>query len=377
MLENGKEEQMGIKQKEKILFLVGGPEEGVVGRRARALAKGVSLGEIHFEYKKNNRWKTFWYFLRKIFIFRPKLIVVFENSVAGILAIGVGKMLRRYRVVLETGDVPGEFARSVTGRSFLGVLTASLLEKTGYRLADQIVVRGSFHQQHLASIGFSNVHFIPEGYEASLFTSSSFSISSPLRKELDLENLLTFGVMGSAHWNKKIQLPYGWDVIEALAYLRDYPIKGVLICDGTGIPHLKKRAQKLEVSSQVLFLENIPHPQLPNYLACVDICISTQTNNLVGWVRTTCKLPEYMALGKFILATRVGEASKVLPEEMLLPYQGIKDPDHPRRLASRVLEIYHNREILKLGALNQEIAAKHFDYNILRPRFLSVVESLI
>jgi hypothetical protein len=50
----------------------------------------------------------------------------------------------------------------------------------------------------------------------------------------------------------------------------------------------------------------------------MDICLSTQTNDVVGWVRTTGKLPLYLAAGRYVLASRVGEAARVLPEEMLV-----------------------------------------------------------
>ena len=57
--------------------------------------------------------------------------------------------------------------------------------------------------------------------------------------------------------------------------------------------------------------------RLEENLGALDVVLSTQSNDVVGQVRTTGKLPLYMANGRFILATDVGEASLVLPDAWL------------------------------------------------------------
>ena len=71
----------------------------------------------------------------------------------------------------------------------------------------------------------------------------------------------------------------------------------------------------------------------------MDAALSTQTNNRVGSVRTTGKLAHYMACGCYVLATDVGEARLLLPPEMRLPYDGIKDAAYPARLAQKIAEL--------------------------------------
>ena len=69
-----------------------------------------------------------------------------------------------------------------------------------------------------------------------------------------------------------------------------------------------------------MFAGRRPLTELPALLAACDICLSTQTNDVPGNVRTTGKLPLYLACGRYILASNVGEAARVLPPEMLVPY---------------------------------------------------------
>ncbi len=113
-------------------------------------------------------------------------------------------------------------------------------------------------------------------------------------------------------------------------------MKGVLIGDGSGIPFLREQCRQYGIEDQVIFTGRVAYEALPEYLCAVDICLSTQSNDVVGQVRTTGKLPLYMATGRYVLATRVGEASLVLPDEMLVDYEGVVDPSYPGRLAERL-----------------------------------------
>ena len=82
-----------------------------------------------------------------------------------------------------------------------------------------------------------------------------------------------------------------------------------MIGGGSGVPHLKALCKLYEIEDRILFLDHIPYDELPQYLNLLDICLSTQTNNLVGQVRTTGKLPLYLATRPYILASDVGEAN--------------------------------------------------------------------
>ena len=102
------------------------------------------------------------------------------------------------------------------------------------------------------------------------------------------------------------------------------------------------------------FAGQVPYAELPGWLHRMDICLSTQTNDVVGWVRTTGKLPLYLAAGRFVLASRVGEAARVLPEEMLVDGEGIDVWVHAVKRAAAHLG--HGLQIVILGL------AKRFDY---------------
>src|SRR3954451_1836814 len=69
----------------------------------------------------------------------------------------------------------------------------------------------------------------------------------------------------------------------------------------------------------------------------MKMAISTQSNDLAGQVRTTAKLPLYLACGCPVIATDVGEAAALLgPHGWTLPYAGVVDRSYPPRLAAAI-----------------------------------------
>ena len=133
-----------------------------------------------------------------------------------------------------------------------------------------------------------------------------------------------------------------------------------MIGSGDGVPQLKKRADELGLSNMT-FLPSVPVDQVNEHVRLLDVCLSTQTDDLVGWVRTTGKLPLYLANERFIIATDVGEASWVLPPQMRLAYHGTVDRTYPRRLAERLREIALNPSLLDAARAGPARVRQHFD----------------
>jgi glycosyltransferase involved in cell wall biosynthesis len=150
-------------------------------------------------------------------------------------------------------------------------------------------------------------------------------------------------------------------------------VKGVLIGDGSGVPHLRERCRRHGIQEQVRFIDRVPYASVPEYLGVLDVVLSTQSNDLVGQVRTTGKLPLYMANGRFILATDVGEASRVLPAEMRVPYEGVVDTAYPSRLAERVEGLLAQPGRLRAGEALVGVARERFDYGVLAGRVRDVL----
>jgi glycosyltransferase involved in cell wall biosynthesis len=250
-------------------------------------------------------------------------------------------------------------------------LLTSGLERYGLRSADTVVVRGTFHRDVLARVGI-RAAIVQDGVDVEQFRPRT---AESLRRKLGLDGVLSVAMVGSTIWSDRLQACAGWELVELIGLLKGAAVKGVIIGDGSGLPHLRERCRKLGIENQVLFTGRIAYEALPEYLCSFDVCLSTQSNDVVGQVRTTGKLPLYMATGRYVLATRVGEASLVLPDEMLVDYEGVIDPSYPGRLADRLRRLLEAPHRLRAGAALVPVARERFSYTVLAERLRAVLQA--
>ena len=349
----------------KVAFIVNGSSDSAMGHRARDLASLLDQYDIRVAYRTPNKFVSILGFFTFLIRLHPAVTYVFDISYSGVLAACLYRIFFGGRLVVETGDAIVELARSTGSRGRLGLWLTGLLEKTAFRSADRIVVRGTFHRELLLRQGIE-AEVIQDGVDTRRFRPENVD---DLRAQYGLNGELNIGLLGSSVWSEKLQMCYGWELVETLRLLKERRVKGIMIGGGSGIPHLKARCREYGIEDRLLFLDHIPYEQLPRYLNLIDVCLSTQSNDLVGQVRTTGKLPLYLATGRYILASDVGEAARVLKPEMLVSYEGVKDEEYPQRLAERITSLLNRPETFKQAVAAQAALAKeHFDYSILSER---------
>ena len=125
---------------------------------------------------------------------------------------------------------------------------------------------------------------------------------------------------------------------------------GVMISSGTATRMLRARAVGYGVADRIDFIPQIPYDSVGEYLSAIHICFSTQTNDVPGNKRTTGKLPLFLAAGRYILASDVGEAARVLKASKLENYQGTVDRAYSGRLAKRIRTLERDRPSLDVTA---------------------------
>ncbi len=357
----------------KLTFVVNGDHSDPMGRRARAFADQLrGPYDIDVLYRSKRKVWSAARFLAALLHRQPKVCYVFDMSYSGVAGALMYKSLTRGRVVIDTGDAITELARSM-GRSPLGVELTRRLEELSLSGADRIVVRGTYHKEWLAQRGV-RAEVIHDGIESSLIGTPAVDDE---REQLGLDGVLTVGLVGSLSWSPTLQSCYGWDLIELIRILKDRPVKGVVIGEGSGLPILQARCREYGITDRVVFLGRAPYQELPRRLGLIDVCLSTQTNDLPGQVRTTGKLPLYLAAGRYILASRVGEAARILDEEMLVDYDGNNDLGYPQKLANRVLRLVDDRSLLGRGRRHFAVAREKFDYAVLARQMARVIDDVV
>lgn len=358
----------------RLAVLVHGGKNSIEAVRARGLTGSYPADRLLFLWRESGKLRQAADWQRKLKAFAPQAIYVVNTALPGTLLAWWWWKTRGVPFVLDTGDVIYEMARAsgISAGWRLPILKA--VETVTQRAARAIVVRGTGHQEYLGSEGYPRVQVIRDGYHPQ--PPPPDEAVTALRRRLGLEDRLAVGLMGSLVYSPRLDICYGWDLIRALAKLKDLPVTGVIIGDGNGRAWLESLARREGVFDRLVFCGRIPYAEVPLYLRVLDVALSTQTNNLPGRVRTTGKLPEYMAAERFILASRVGEATRLLPNTMLIDYEGAVDPAYPEKLANRVREIHAEPGQLEARRRLPSVAKEHCAYEVLATRFNEVIAGL-
>ena len=293
----------------------------------------------------------------------PDLVYVLDLAASGVGAALAYRRLTGTPVVIDTGDAITALAEAM-GRSPMGQWLTEKLESTAIREADAFVVRSTNHRPLLLGCGARDVEVVPDGVDTRQFYPRP---SRALRRRLGLKGCV-IGTLGSSQWSPTRQSCYGWELPDVLHALRDRNVSALLVGNGDGVARIQQKAAGLGVADRLVCTGAVPYDELPEYLCTMDIALSKQTNDLIGQVRTTGKLPLYLACGRFVLATRVGEAANVLPPAMLMSYAGSNDPTYTDRLSKRIRELVEDPARMRQREKSAPLARRHFEYNRLASR---------
>jgi glycosyltransferase involved in cell wall biosynthesis len=350
-----------------VVVLVNGAEHSALGERARWIGRAAGPGAT-VAYRAGGGGHALASFVRRVRAERPRVVYLVDTAVATVVA---GAWARRSgaRLILDTGDATGALTRTSGRLGAIGRLGAPLFERLAYALAATIVVRSEELGRHVRALADRPIVVVPDGFDPALVDTSG---GERLRQQWGLAaDRVVVGVLGSAHWNARRRWCYGRDVIEVVAAARRRDVVGAILVRGDGLPRLRVLAESLQVTDRVIFADPAGPRAWPQ-LAAVDVALSTQTNDVVGRVRTTGKLVQYMAAGRFILASRVGAAAALLPEAMLVDYHGAWDEGYFARVAERVDGLPDRRSLAEQGGRLREVAER-FAYPRLVPTLSAVV----
>jgi glycosyltransferase involved in cell wall biosynthesis len=360
-----------MKTQARVAFVVNRGPQSPLARRAGSFASRLGDSfDCRIVYRIGGKLGAVSGMVRAIAAARPDVCYVLDLASSGVLAAGLYKHATGTPFILDTGDAVVELGR-VLGRGPAAIAATKALESYALRMASAVVVRGSFHRELLACRQVS-AEFIPDGVDVDLFAPKEVP---PPRQP---GSPMVIGLVGSVAWVPSRQTCYGWELVELIRLLQPWlPVRGVLIGDGSGVEVLRQRCRDYGIADLVEFAVGVPFAEIPDRLRAFDISLSTQTNDLIGNVRTTGKLPEYLAAGRFVLASRVGEAARILPAQMLVEFRGESDPDYPARLADRVARLLAAGTDFSFRPECVTLAREHFDYDRLAGRVVGVLSELL
>lgn len=351
-----------------VLFVVNGDWASAAAERSRRIAAAWAGGSAAIVYRVGPRAMDVVRAAHAAGRPRPDVLYAMDLAVVPVAA----AMARPgVPLVVDTGDAPADFFALINA-PWPTRLAARTLELVGYRRASVIIVRGPHHRHDLEARGYAPVEVIPDGVDLELFRPVE---DAALRRSMGLDGVFTVGIQGHFTWYDRLGGGLGWELVEAMALCPDLQVHGVLIGSGPGLGRLLELAHRRGVADRIHLLGKVPLTELSRCLGLCDVCLLTQTNDPSSWARTTGKLPGYLACGRYVVASRVGTVAELLPQEMLLAYEGRWDRDYPGRLADRIREIAADPDRRQKGLALRALATP-FDYDVVARRAATVIDAV-
>lgn len=143
--------------------------------------------------------------------------------------------------------------------------------------------------------------------------------------------------------------------------------------DGYQAGELKKMSQRLNLDGKLIFTGAIPHELVPQYIAAADVCLACFEENEVTLCKSPLKVVEYLASGRAIVASNVGEVPRMLEGAGVLTPPGDVDS-----LADGILKILQDPILKKnLERLARERAEKEYNWTVTATNLLGAYEKAV
>jgi glycosyltransferase involved in cell wall biosynthesis len=169
------------------------------------------------------------------------------------------------------------------------------VELDALRRADAVTVISTplkrYYVQH--GIPAEKITVMPNGVNEKRF--SRENITRDLRAELTLQDRLVVGFVGNIH-------PYhGIELLLPLARnmrAKHLELHFLIVGGGPGLGKLVQALEQEGLDGYFTFTGSVPHTEVPNHLAAMDICLLPQSD----WLNCPMKLLEYGVMGQAIVA---------------------------------------------------------------------------
>lgn len=137
---------------------------------------------------------------------------------------------------------------------------------------------------------------------------------------------------------------------------------------------LVELSRTLGIASRVRFMGLVPHTDLPQLLAQAKVLVVPHCANDRTQAAFPTKLGEYLATGRPVIATQVGELDRYLTDAVnayLVP------PDDPEALAARLGQVLeHPEQAGEVGRRGFETARQQFEHRAQGARLLEEIRAI-
>jgi glycosyltransferase involved in cell wall biosynthesis/MoaA/NifB/PqqE/SkfB family radical SAM enzyme len=215
-------------------------------------------------------------------------------------------------------------------------------------IADTISVASLALREQALALGIAEERIFDAPVGADLHSFECGGDGSAIRDELGIKGQVTLylGQLAGAH-----AAPLFLEAA-ALVAQEDTDATFLVVGGGRSLAELREQATRSGIAHRVHFTGAVPHHRVPEYLDLADVAVATLQDSPQAATKSPLKVVEYMAAGKAIVASRVGEAIRFLDDGRV---GLLVEPGCAEAIAAKVLLLLgdeHRRS--ELGALARD-----------------------
>lgn len=309
------------------------------------------------------------YFIFKIpklfyFSLKNNIIHLSKPLPFGAVSVLIIKFFSGKKFVLDLDDLEGigGFATiNQKGKTF-NKLVISFFEEFMPKKADAVTVVSKFLERkvELLDINRNKIFYVPNGADIKKFKSKRKN--KELLKELNCEGKKIIGYVGRFGFGG-----INWDMLlDTFKIINDKDKKTKLLIVGGGqtLDKAKEYVKKLEIDKKVIFTGNVSRDSVPEYISIMDICLVPYSDEFphtfINRSRSSIKLYEYMAMGKAIVATDIGEIHEALKDDC----GALVKSNNPKDYAEKILELLKKPKLIEKYSKNVlKKVRKNYNYD--------------
>ncbi|MCP4549399.1 MAG: glycosyltransferase [bacterium] len=139
----------------------------------------------------------------------------------------------------------------------------------------------------------------------------------PIRERHDLDGPVVL-YLGQLHGAQYLE-----HLMEAFLHVRrSHPAATLLVVGGGDrFGELHALGERLAINDAVVYTGPVPHEEVPSYMAAADVAVACFDDNPQTRCKSPLKVVEYLAMGKAIVATEMGEVAVMLRDGAGLLYR--------------------------------------------------------
>lgn len=133
----------------------------------------------------------------------------------------------------------------------------------------------------------------------------------------------------------------------------------MIVGDGYRLPFLKDLVTSMGIKEKIIFTGAIQHDEIPSYIASADVAVACFEENDITRSKSPLKIVEYMACGKAIVASNVGEIRNMVGGVGLLTR-----PGDVSSLSDNINRLLVDSQLRKrLGLLSRKRAQEKYNWH--------------